>query len=116
MVEGLCRVKGYELSGVVEWSILCLKNAFCYDKFLGRVVSRVETARCEAESMYGLDGLKVEEYVLDDFCGQIKKVWGVVRVCYCLRFCMRHGVVGVGRYMEVDFRDRSHCIGYEVYM
>lgn len=60
MVDGSCGVEGYELGGVVEWSILCLKNAFCYEKFLGRVVSRVETARCEAESMYGLDGLEVE--------------------------------------------------------
>lgn len=54
--------------------------------------------------------------MLDDFCGKIEKVWGVVRVWYCLRCCMRHGVVMVGRYMGVDFRYRSHCIGRQVYM
>lgn len=60
--------------------------------------------------MDGLDGLEVEEYVLYDLGGEVKEVWGVVRMWYRLRCGVRHGAGGggSGRKVIVDFRNLLH--------
>lgn len=78
----------------------------------------MESFGCEAQGVYRLHGLEVEENVLDDLGWKVEEMWGVVRGCYRLDCCVRHGV-GEGCMWAIGiviFRLGSHCNGRKIYM